>query len=351
MMRLCAVSALMAFASLAVAEERRAPVEVAEAVSREEAPRIWVPGTVLSRQDAEVGVEVAGRLMTVVEPGTRVEPGDLLAQLDDRPSQFELREARSRIARLDARLAFLDKEVERLSRLSASDSVAQNQLDERETERAMVREDRALAIVDRDRAAYRIDQAHVSAPYAGQVVERLSEQGEYAHEGQAIVRLVNLQDREVRATAPLRVAPYLREGQSVPVRQNEDAESVMLAISTIIPVGDLGSRSFELRLRMAELPWVIGAPVDVGLPTAAPRRVVVVPRDALVLRDEETLVFRINGEGLAERMSVTTGIGIGELIEINGPISTGDKVVVRGAETLRDGQPVQEVSLSGRRVR
>lgn len=318
-------------------------VDVARAVVLEEAPRIWVPGTVLSRQDAEIGVEVEGRLLSVVDPGSRVEPGAPLAQLDDRVWQFQLREAESRMARFKARLDFLAKEVSRLSRLSAADSVARNQLEALETERAMVEQDHALAVVDRDRAAYRIDQARVIAPYAGQVVERLAELGEYAQPGQSIVRLVNLEDREVRAMAPLRVAPFLAEGQSVPVRWDDEAEPTQLTISTIIPVGDLGSRSFELRLRLAEPHWSIGAPVEVGLPTAAPRLVVAVPRDALVLRNEDTWIYRINRDGVAERLSVSTGIGIGEFVEVVGEIAAGDKVVVRGAETLREGQAVQEV--------
>jgi len=343
MSRIVWVSVLLAMAG-GTSAAQPAAVQVARAVMLEEAPRIWVPGTVLSRQDAETGVEVAGRVISVVDPGTRVEAGALLAQLDDRPWRFQLREAEGRMTRLDARLAFLSKEVARLSRLSASDSVARNQLEERETERAMGEQDHALAVVDRDRAAYRIDQARIVAPYAGQVVERLAEQGEYAREGQAIVRLVNLQNREVRAMAPLRVAAFLVEGQPVPVRPDDEAEPVQLSISTIIPVGDLGSRSFELRLRLDEVGFVIGAPVEVGLPTAVPRQIVAVPRDALVLRNEDTLVFRINEDGVAERLLVDTGIGIGELVQVKGGISAGDKVVVRGAETLRDGQPVREVS-------
>ncbi|MEQ8992775.1 MAG: efflux RND transporter periplasmic adaptor subunit [Pseudomonadales bacterium] len=343
MKRFGLLSVLMMASGVTLAAQPVA-VEVAHAVVLEEAPRIWVPGTVLSRQDAEIGVEVEGRLIHVVDPGSRVEAGAPLAQLDDRAWRFELREAESRMARLDARLAFLDKEVSRLSRLSAADSVARNQLEELETERAMVQQDHALAVVDRDRAAYRIEQAKISAPYAGQVVERLAELGEYAQRGQSVVRLVNLQDREVRAMAPLRVAPFLAEGQSVPVRWDDETESVQLSISTIIPVGDLGSRSFELRLRLAASHWVIGAPMEVGLPTAAPRLVIAVPRDALVLRNEDTWIYRINGDGVAERLSVDTGIGIGEFVEVKGGVAAGDRVVVRGAETLRHGQPVRDVS-------
>jgi multidrug efflux pump subunit AcrA (membrane-fusion protein) len=37
---------------------------------------------------------------------------------------------------------------------------------------------------------------------------------------------------------------------------------------------------------------------------------------------------------------VTTGLGAGGMIQITGGIKVGDRVVIRGAERLRDGQTV-----------
>jgi RND family efflux transporter MFP subunit len=334
------IVAALSIAGLAVGEARSVPVKVAPAVTLHDAPRLWVPGTVLSRQDADVGVEVPGRLISVVDPGTRVERGDTLAQLDDRRWRFQLAEAQSRVLRLEARLLLLDKEVERVTRLNAQENVARHRLDEVEAQRAMAVQDRRLAVTEQERAQYLIEQARIAAPFSGQVVERLAEAGEYAGEGLAVVRLVNLTRREVRAQAPLRVAPFLQERQVVPIRSGSGG-TLQVPISTIIPVGDLGSRSFEIRLRVDALDWAIGSPVEVGLPTAAPRSAVAVPRDALVLRNEDTVVFRVNGDGTAERVLVTTGAGVGELVEVTGPIEVGDRVVIRGAETLRDGQTVE----------
>ena len=59
----------------------------------------------------------------------------------------------------------------------------------------------------------------------------------------------------------------------------------------------------------------------------------------LVLRRDGTTVYRIDAEGLAQRVGVTTGIAVGELIEVDG-IASGDRVVIRGGERLRPGQNV-----------
>ena len=64
------------------------------------------------------------------------------------------------------------------------------------------------------------------------------------------------------------------------------------------------------------------------------------PRDALVLREGGAVVFRVN-DGVAERLAIETGIGAEDRIEVLGEVLTAnDRVVVRGAELLRDGQAV-----------
>ncbi len=73
----------------------------------------------------------------------------------------------------------------------------------------------------------------------------------------------------------------------------------------------------------------------------------VVPRDALIRRREGTDVFRVNGDDTAERISVTTGDSRGDLVAVEGDLAEGDRVVVRGAESLRDGATVVVVTAGG----
>jgi multidrug efflux pump subunit AcrA (membrane-fusion protein) len=51
-------------------------------------------------------------------------------------------------------------------------------------------------------------------------------------------------------------------------------------------------------------------------------------------------VFVVDANNLAQRVSVTVGVGQGEHIEILGAVSPGDKVVIRGNERLQPGQAV-----------
>jgi multidrug efflux pump subunit AcrA (membrane-fusion protein) len=73
---------------------------------------------------------------------------------------------------------------------------------------------------------------------------------------------------------------------------------------------------------------------------------VAVPRDALVLREDNTYVFKVNRKGVAERVAVETGAEDGAYVEVKGPVSPGERVIVRGAERLEAGQKVKPVFAS-----
>ena len=107
-----------------------------------------------------------------------------------------------------------------------------------------------------------------------------------------------------------------------------------------MPVGDLDSRRFEVRLSLPAGQWVIGAPVQVGLPTGHAEQIVTVPRDALVIRENGTFIYIVE-DGRVRKALVSTGMGAQARIEVVGErIPVGALVVVTGAELLRDGQLV-----------
>ena len=87
--------------------------------------------------------------------------------------------------------------------------------------------------------------------------------------------------------------------------------------------------------------WPIGSALQVGLPSAEPRDVVAVPRDALVLRASETFVVRVADDDTAQRVPVRTGTAQGQMVEVIGDVHAGDRLVVRGGERIAPGQKVK----------
>jgi RND family efflux transporter MFP subunit len=153
-----------------------------------------------------------------------------------------------------------------------------------------------------------------------------------------VVRLVNPENLEVVARAPLDYYRYVRAGDELPVRVGPN-EAMISPVRTVVSVGGENQHVFELRLNVSE-PLPVGQTVRVTIPTANIREVLAVPRDALVLRGDGIAVFIVDQDNTARRIRVTTGIGAGDWIEVQGPIQDGDRVVVRGNERLRAGQQV-----------
>lgn len=313
------------------------PVRVSEAVEQEMAALVIVPGTVFSRNDARVAAETAGQLEWVAEVGDIVRRGAPVARINDDALEIQLKNDAATIRRLEANLSFVEQQVTRLERLTREQVVSANDLEEMTSQLQSAQQELVAAQVSRERTLYQIGKSNVEAPFSGRVVARLQQPGGYVGVGREIVRLVDVDNIEIRAQAPLSVAPFLTEGMSVAVTDRD--QEVTGTISTVITVGDERSRMFEVRLSVAE-PLIVGSAVRVALPSSRPRQVVAVPRDALILRADGVYVFRVGPDDTAERIEVETGVGSTLLIEVSGALAAGDRVVVRGGERLQAGQTV-----------
>ena len=313
-------------------------VQVAPAVGDEVAATLWVPGSVVSLADAEIAAEVSGRVVWVAEVGAMVEAGDPIARVDDTELRLDLRQREAELASLDAQIKYERSQTSRLERLAQANNAAANQLDESRSRLTQLEQQRTQADVAAQRARWRLERAAVSAPFGGQVVRRDIDIGEYLTPGGVVSRVVDIKRREVRARAPLHAAGHIRSGDNVAVERSgrQHAESVR----AVIPVGDERSRMFEVRVGAQAEDFVVGAPVRVALPVSGTRQLVAVPRDALVMRGDRIFVYRVNANGVAEKLDVATGVGVGDLVEVIGGVEAGDKLVVRGGERLRDGQKV-----------
>ena len=314
-----------------------APVVVATAESRMLAPVTWYPGTVISRNRARVAAEVEGRLEWVAEIGAAIAEGEVVARLDDVLLRQSLAGDEAAVARERARLTYLDAQVKRLEKLVTQNTATRSRLDEAVAERDVARSElsavRARVALTRER----LERTRIKAPFGGIVTERVRQSGEWAKSGEAVVRIVDSGALEVQTWIPIAALAFIREGSELALEANP--RKTTGKVRTIVPVGDNRSRLYELRLGIDGQSWPVGQDVRVAIPTAAARAVVAIPRDALVLRRNGVAVYRVDDGGLADRVVVTPGIAQGELIEVDG-IAPGDRIVIRGGERLRPGQPV-----------
>jgi RND family efflux transporter MFP subunit len=340
---------LVANAALAETDATPPTVEVAPVTLAAIAPQVRAAGTVISTLDADVAAEVPGLLVSVVEVGKRVKKGELLAAINDQQWRLQRQNDEVTIRRLEANLAYMDRQQQRLASLASSNNMAQSELDELLARREMGAQEVESARIQLLRTEYDIARARIVAPFDGVVAERFRVAGEYTKAGDSVLRVVNTRSLEVSARAPIAVTRYNREGTTVQV--TGDFGAAMLPIRGLVPVGDAQSRLVEVRLDAQGLDWVIGEPVEVMLTRGVRTESIAVPRAALVQRKSSAYVFRVDAASIARKVSVVPSEGDdGEIVTVEGELKPDDKVVVLGGERLRDGQTVtiREPSVAAR---
>lgn len=338
----CGLLAVLLLAPVLATAQMGGPalVRVAPAALKDIAPITLVPGTVVSRNDARLSAEVPGRLTEVLDVGTRVQKGDPVAVIEDTMLKLRNTELKAQVRRAESSLRFLENEEQRFAQLAKSNLAAVTQLEQ-------TRSDREVALGDLEIARARLEQnedqlarTRILAPYDGVVVERLMMPGERVVEGGNVVRLVDPNNLEVIARAPLEYYSFVRPGQQLDLQAGNVLHNG--TVRTVVAVGDLNSHQFELRVDLEGSPFPVGQTLRVSLPVSDSREVLTVNRDALVLRSEGQSVFVVDEDNTARQVQVRIGVGQGENIEVVGDVRPGDRVVIRGNERL---QPGQEVSI------
>lgn len=328
--------------SLTFAQENQLPmslVQVEPVRSESISQYVLMPGTVVSRVDASLASETAGRIEWLAEVGEIVAPGDVLAKLDDTRLTLRKQQHQMAIENWLTRVELLERKVKRFEKMVALKNVSKDQLDDVTIELEMAKQQLTQERYEMELTQHQIDQSLVKAPFTAMVVERLQSPGEYTSVGQTLMRIVDVQNIEVTVRAPLTALPYLSKGSIVNVELGEN--QTRRPIRAIVPVGDEQSRLMEVRVSLEPSTFAIGSAVKVALPNSSPHEGVTVPRDALVLRKAGTFIFQIDEDNNAVRIPVKTGVGQYDRIEVFGDVEQTRPVVTRGAERLREGQKVR----------
>ncbi len=316
-------------------------VVVDQAVKESIAPTAYYSATVISRDDANLSAELAGRITWVAEVGDHIAAGEAVVKLDDIFIKQQVIEEQSIIQSEKAKFDLHTKEVKRFTELLQDNNVARNQLDQAISDQAVARSNMASAKARLTQAQERLRRTQIVAPFDGVVSERLLQTGEWANNGNTIVRLVSSSNLEIQTHIPASSLRFVSIGTPINyVVENNQGKGTVRAL---VPIGGDNSRLYELRISTQDDSLVAGKLLRVAIPTEHQREAVLIPRDALVLRREGVYVFKVNESSISEREQVETGISDLHRIEVIGNVKPGDRVITRGAENLRPGSPVSVV--------
>ncbi|HEY2455878.1 MAG TPA: efflux RND transporter periplasmic adaptor subunit [Candidatus Acidoferrum sp.] len=385
------VLALLAIVILAVGSSaflnRKPEVEVAAAHKPAVGPAgvLNASGYITPRQRATIAAKITGRVTGVFfDEGTRVKEGQLLATLDDSDARRALDSAKADrdssqagIADLEVQLRNANIELHRAEELQKAGVQTQEALDTALTNADSLRAKIALAkqqVIGAD-ARIREQEQNVAnctirAPFAGIAVSKDAQIGEMVSPVSAgggftrtgIATLVDLHSNEIEVDVSEAYIAKVEPNQPVNAVLDAYPDVVFPAkVRTVIPTADRQKATVKVRISFT-------APDHVKLsdPAADPRilpdmgvkvtfleengpskkkeeksaAVALVPQNAVRTDATSKYVLIVKGDTL-ERRAVTLGAVRGTDVEVIAGIQPDVSVVVKGPDSLRDGQAVQ----------
>jgi len=392
-----------------------APVIVAEVQSAELPIGKTFVGSVTPVRTSVVGSLVEGRVEELtVNEGDYVQQDQVLAKLRTRQVEIrlaaakaqldalqqeelalrktlprEIDQARARLKMSQALLKRAQTRWERTKSLYDRKAVSQDEMDEAESlwtaaVQKVVESEAALTAVTSSeqekylQAAARVEaqqaavealeddiqQKTIRAPFGGYVTEEHTEIGQWVAKGDPIVELVEINSVDVEVPVPEEYFSRLRKGMAASVMiEALPGKSWDGRVELIVPRADVHSRSFPVKVRLQnpsgpEGPlFKPGMFARVTLPVGKPGKVLVVPKDAVVLDPRSPFVcvigpapqplveqYKQNNmpppDAVVRQARVEMGATHGNLIEVRGMLQPGDRVVTEGNERLHPGSPV-----------
>src|SRR5215813_8253533 len=153
-------------------------VMVSQPVQREITDYYEYTGRTAAVKAVEVRARVSGYLVKInFRDGLMVKTGDLLFQIDPRPFQAVLDEAKGQVAQWEAKLARAEADATRYERLLPKGAASQKDLDQAVADRGEARAAIQSARGAVDKAALDLEFTRVTAPISGRVSRHLIDEG------------------------------------------------------------------------------------------------------------------------------------------------------------------------------
>lgn len=325
-------------------------VEVTEVEEREVQNYIEAIGNVYESSIVEIRPQVQGILLKAyVAQGALVEKGDLLYEIDPRPYQATLEEAKATLLKDQASLELAQNTVNRYTEVAKKDFISPLTFEQYQsnvkTGEAQVAVDQASIRLARINLGY----CKVFAPISGKIGVYNIYPGNLVvvNDSQAIVEIRKISPVDIRFTIPQKDFQEIQQISSkenlklkvlLPYQEDRAFDGTLYFIDnhidlqsgTILLKGSVPNETHDL--------WP-GEFVRVRVYTKLDPHALVIPLSALQTGQDGYFVYRIN-EDQAERVSVKIGQKAHEQVVVTEGLNRGDKVVTKGQLNIHSGSKV-----------
>src|SRR5271165_822835 len=326
-------------------------------------PILTASGYLVARKQSVVSSRIQGVISKLlVEEGSVVKEGDVLATLDNADTLAAIDKAKADIEYAKADLAE-SKRQERIQEALRHEGVtSQDALDAAKSKVAL-----GEAAIEQDKANLQIQQANLSfttirAPFAGIVVKKMTEAGEsvapippgvnISISSGAIVAIADMNSLEAEVDVNESNVAQLQSGQPAEITvQAIPNHTYKGVLRQVIPTADRTKATVTVKVHIEDKDKYLKPEMSCNVtflqpPEAAkkkdavPKRIVTIPKDAITTRDGKSVVFQIE-DNKVHQLPVTTGPDLHGQVIVTSGLGGSETLVSNPPQTLKDGATVK----------
>jgi len=323
-------------------------VAVVHPVAEKPDEELVLPGSLQAYQESPIFARTSGYLLKWYKDiGSRVNKGDLLADIDTPEIDQELRQAQAARQQIVEQVQLAKSSAARWQDLRKSDSVSQQETEERSSAFQQAQANLAASDANLKRLQELESFKHVYAPFGGVLTKRNVDPGALISAGSAgreMFDIAQVGTLRVFVSVPQAYTQSIKVGmpaavtlQEFPGRKFEGkvartADAIDPGTRTLLAEVDVTNRDGQL------LPGSYG---QVHFSVKYGVNKVTIPVNAMLFRAEGPRVALVGADGKVHLRPISIGRDYGTTLEILDGVTVGDQVVINPSDSLEDGQAVR----------
>jgi len=317
-----------------------ASVSVVKVKSGTVAPQSEFIATIFYQEISETASETSGLALDVrFEDGQRVKKGQILVELGSEILRKKFQAARSSYEQVLSELEIAKIDLNRRETLYKKKSISEQTYDENRY-RVIGTEKRAASLnAQVEQLAIELEKKIIRSPFDGVVIKRHVDRGEWIAEGDTVAVIGKDDIIDIVAELPEPIIQYIKIG--MPVRASANGNEFGGTVIAIVPKGDVRTRTFPVKIRTPnQFSLIEGMSARVTLPRGEIKTTLIVPRDAIITKFGQTVVFTAeNSKATMLPVDIIGFEGLDAGVASPG-LKEGMLVVIEGNERLRNGQAI-----------
>ena len=314
------------------------PVTFATVETRSFRGAIPFTGTLMAVNRAELRAEVSGRSTRVLlHEGDQVKAGTLLATQDEDDLILAVDAAAAQLAQTQAQAQQARRDNDRAVQLLERRSITKQAAQQAETNLNATSASMRAAESNLGLAKSHLRKARITAPFAGEVAQRLIQPGEMISPGQSLFVVVDNRKLEIQADLPTEALATVKVGMRCAFRVSGYPEPFTATLTQVSPVIQADGRTLRVRLEVPNADgrlkgglFAEGEILSDGL-TQRPA----LPTSVMNALGREAEVFISDG-GVGRRRKIAVGSDQNGWRPVDG-LPVGTQVVDQGRDQVSDG--------------